>query len=123
MRTHHRSTSRLLEVVSYLVVLAALGSWVTGGPARTVADDLAATITTAVPTMPGTERLTSGVETIATLAESMAGVGQVQDRMVDQVAEQCAVILTIDDECVIRVATPAEDAAQTEQLLNTLEGK
>lgn len=69
--------------------------------------DVAATI--AAPTAGGTDVTDVGRD-----------ITTIQDQMVQDVAERCAVIIAsgLDDTCEIAMTTPAKESAQFEQLLN-----
>lgn len=68
--------------------------------------------------------LTDAFDTIRTLRDGVTGIGSIEDRMVENVAEQCAIVIAsgMDTECRIALTTPAQEAAQFEQLLEAMEG-
>lgn len=76
------------------------------GPRADVIPDALATITSIqVPS-----QITDTLETIGRIRDGVQDAGTIEDRMVEQVAEQCAIIIAggLDDECTIRLATAAE---------------
>lgn len=63
-------------------------------------------------------QVTDTIETIGRIRDGVQDAGTIEDRMVEQVAEQCAIIIAggLDDECTIRLATAAEEMAESRQL-------
>lgn len=111
---HRLITGTLLACTPLLAW--SLSPW---GPRADVIPDALATITSIqVPT-----QITDTLETISRLRDGVQDIGTIEDRMTEQVAEQCAVIIAsgMDDECVIRVATAAEELTASRRLLDSLE--
>lgn len=107
-------------VVCTLLGAVSLSPW---GYHADVIPDAWATVTDAVQ-VPDLPNLTEAFDTIRNLRDGVTGIGDIEDRMVEDVAEQCAIVIAsgMDDTCDIALTTPAEEAARFEQLLEAMEG-